>query len=104
MAVKVGKKYIILKWFAATLLFVALLLTAITWYLSVKLKPIVTAELKDLFLKTTDNLYRIEFSAVNTNVLTGISSLTDVKIIPDTAVYQKMIALKNAPITFIMSN
>lgn len=97
MAVKVGKKYIILKWFAATLLFVALLLTAITWYLSVKLKPIVTAELKELVLKTTDHLYRIEFSAVNTNVLTGISSLTDVKIIPDTTVYRKMITLKNAP-------
>ena len=97
MAVEVGKKYIILRWFAAALLCVALLLTAVTWYLSIKLKPIVTAELKELFLKTTDSLYRIEFSAVNTNVLTGISSLTDVKIIPDTAVYHKMIALKNAP-------
>lgn len=97
MVVKVGKKYIILKWFAVALLFVALLLTAVTWYLSVKLKPIVTAELKELVLKATDKLYRIEFSAVNTNVLTGISSLTDVEIIPDTAVYQKMIGLKKAP-------
>lgn len=97
MAVKVGKKYIILKWFAAALLSVALLLTAVTWYLSVKLKPIVTAELKELVLKATDKLYRIEFSAVNTNVLTGFSSLSDVEIIPDTAVYQKMITLKTAP-------
>lgn len=97
MAVNVGKKYIIIKWFAAALLFVAFMLTAITWYFSAKLKPIVTAELKELVLKTTNNLYHIEFSSVNVNVLTGISSLSDVTITPDTAVYRQLIALKQAP-------
>ncbi|TCC97664.1 hypothetical protein [Pedobacter hiemivivus] len=97
MTVNVGKKYIILKWFAAALLFVALILTGITWYFSVKLKPIVTAELKELVLKTTENLYQVDFSAVNVNVLTGISSLSDVTITPDTAVYRQLIALKHAP-------
>lgn len=97
MALEAGKKYMILKWFAAGLLFVAVLLTGFTWYLSVKLKPIITAELKELVLKTTDNLYHIEFSSVNTNVLTGISSLNDVKILPDTVVYNKMIATQHAP-------
>lgn len=97
MVVNVGKKYIILKWFAAALLFVALMLTAVTWYFSVKLKPIVRAELKELVLKTTNNLYQIEFSSVNVNVLTGISSLSDVTITPDTAVYRQLIALKHAP-------
>ena len=97
MSVSVGKKYVILKWFAAALLFVALMLTAITWYLGAKLRPIITAELKDLVLKTTGNLYRIEFSSVSTNVLTGESSLTDVKIIPDTNVYQKLILSRQAP-------
>ncbi|WEK19073.1 MAG: hypothetical protein P0Y49_20055 [Candidatus Pedobacter colombiensis] len=97
MAVNVGKKYMILKWFAAALLFVALILTAITWYYSVKLKPIITAELKELVLKTTNNLYQIEFSSVDANVLTGISSLSNVTITPDTAVYRQLIALKRAP-------
>ncbi|MNJ91635.1 hypothetical protein D3C87_92880 [compost metagenome] len=97
MVVNVGKKYIILKWFAAALLFVAFMLTAVTWYFSVKLKPIVRAELKELVLKTTNNLYQIEFSSVNVNVLTGISSLSDVRITPDTAVYRQLIALKHAP-------
>nr|WP_121274003.1 hypothetical protein [Pedobacter schmidteae] len=97
MAVNVGKKYIVLKWFVAALLFVVVLLSALTWYLGMKLKPVITAEVKELFLKTTDNLYQIEFSNVSINVLTGISSLTNVKIIPDTAVYQRMIATKKAP-------
>lgn len=97
MTVKAGKKYMILRWFAAALLFCALLLTAITWYLSVKLKPIITAELQELVLKSTDNLYRIEFSSVNTNVLTGVSSLNNVEIIPDTNIYRKLIGLKQAP-------
>jgi hypothetical protein len=97
MSIKAGKKYMILRWFAAALLFCALLLTAVTWYLSVKLKPIITAELQELVLKSTDSLYRIEFSSVNTNVLTGISSLNNVKITPDTNIYHKLIALKRAP-------
>ena len=97
MIVEAGKKYMILKWFGAALLFVALFLTAVTWYLSAKLKPIVTSELKELVLKTTDSLYQIEFSSVNVNALTGISSLHDVKIFPDTVVYNKMVATKHAP-------
>lgn len=97
MRVEAGKKYMIMKWFGAALLLVALFLTALTWYLSAKLKPIITAELKELVLKTTDNLYQIEFSSVNVNALTGISSLNDVEILPDTAVYNRMVATKYAP-------
>jgi hypothetical protein len=97
MAVEAGKKYMILRWFAAALLLVGLSLTAFTLYLGAKLKPIFTAKIKELVLETTNNLYRIEFSEVNVNALTGISSLTDVIIIPDTAVYHRMIANRKAP-------
>ena len=97
MAVETGKKYMILKWFGVALLFVALLLTALTWYLSAKLKPIISAELKELVLKTTDNLYQIEFSSVHVNALTGISSLNDVKIFPDSVVYNRMVDTQRAP-------
>lgn len=97
MALGTGKKYMILKWFGAVLLLIVIVLTLFTWYLSIKLKPIITAELKELVLKTTDSLYHIEFSSVNTNVLTGISSLNNVKIFPDTVIYHRMIAGKHAP-------
>ncbi|WP_316817006.1 hypothetical protein [Pedobacter nyackensis] len=97
MAVEAGKKYMILKWFGAGLLFVALLLTGLTLYLGTKLKPIVRKELQEFVLKTTDSLYHIEFSSVSVNVLTGISSLSDVSIVPDTMVYNRMIVTKHAP-------
>ncbi|WP_316812778.1 hypothetical protein [Pedobacter heparinus] len=97
MTLKVSKKFMILKWFGIATLFSALLLAGITWYLSVKLKPILTAEIKELVLESTDSLYRIEFSSIRTNVLTGISALEDVKISPDTTIYHKLIALKKAP-------
>ncbi|ACU02484.1 hypothetical protein [Pedobacter heparinus] len=97
MVLKVSKKYMILKWFAAAILFSALMLGAITWYLSIKLKPILTAEIQELVVKSTDSLYHIEFSSISTNVLTGISALEDVKISPDTNIYHKLINLKRAP-------
>lgn len=97
MALNAEKKYMILKWFAAAMVLSALFLMTLTWYLGVKLKPIVTAELKELVLKTTDQLYRIEFSDVSVNALSGTSSLKDVRILPDTAVYRRMIATQHAP-------
>lgn len=97
MTIKVRQKYLLLKWFAVSLVFCALLLGGLTFYLSIKLKPIITTELKDLVLKATGGLYRIEFSEVNINVLTGISAIKDVEIIPDTNVFNQMILSKRAP-------
>lgn len=54
-------------------------------------------ELKDLVLNSTDSLYRIEFSTVNTNFLLGNASVSNVKIIPDTTIFNKLIKLKRAP-------
>lgn len=70
---------------------------AMSWYLSVKLRPVIMKELKDLVLNSTDSLYRIEFSTVNTNFLLGNASVSDVKIIPDTIIFNKLIKLKRAP-------
>lgn len=77
------------------LLFVAA--DAMSWYLSVKLRPVIMKELKDLVLNSTDSLYRIEFSTVNTNFLLGNASVSNVKIIPDTLIFNKLIKLKRAP-------
>lgn len=77
------------------LLFVAT--DAMSWYLSVKLRPVIMKELKDLVLNSTDSLYHIEFSTVNTNFLLGNASVSNVKIIPDTIIFNKLIKLKRAP-------
>jgi hypothetical protein len=60
-------------------------------------KPILQAQLKDLVLKSTDSLYHIEYSDFDLNITSGNAAVYDFKLIPDTNVYNKLVALKKAP-------
>jgi hypothetical protein len=60
-------------------------------------KPYLQQELKDLVLKTSDSLYHIQYSDFDLNITTGDATLKDFKLIPDTAVYNKLVAMKKAP-------
>jgi hypothetical protein len=83
------KNFRIIKYIAAILLPISIISTAVSWYLSEKLRPSITAELKGLVYTATDSLYRIEFSTIRTNWITGNASLYDVNIIPDTMVLKR---------------
>lgn len=96
MAEKASRK-ILYKWILGILLFVALIVVAVSWYLSAKLKPIIQKELKELVLKSTKGLYKVEFSDLHTNLITGSATLIDINIEPDTAVYKQLIAEQKAP-------
>ena len=63
----------------------------------IKWKPILQRQLKELVLKTSDSLYHIEYSDFDLNLASGNATLYDFKLIPDTAVYNKLVALKKAP-------
>lgn len=97
MTKKVRKSYNALKWILGILFFGILLLSAISWHLGVKIQPIIKIQVREMLLNATDSLYRIEFSDVSTNFLTGSASLSDVSISPDTLVYQKLVLAKRAP-------
>lgn len=97
MVKKSRKAYTVLKWTAGILFLLFALADAASWYLSARLRPLITRELKDLVLNSTDSLYRIEFTRVNTYFLLGNASVSDVKIIPDTNIYNKLVALNRAP-------
>ena len=97
MSGKVRKSYNSLKWVLGILLFGILLLVAMSWYLSVRLQPLIKTQVRAMVLNATDSLYRIEFSDVSTNFITGSAALNDVTITPDTLVYKKLAALKKAP-------
>ncbi|MEJ2882610.1 hypothetical protein WAE59_14650 [Pedobacter sp. GR22-6] len=97
MTRKARKSYNALKWVLGILFSGILLLTAISWYLSVKIQPIIKIQLREMVLNATDSLYRIEFSDVSTNFITGSAALNDVSISPDTLIYQKLAALRKAP-------
>lgn len=62
-----------------------------------KWKPLLQAQLKDLVAKSTDSLYHIEYSDFDLNLTSGNATLTDFKLVPDSAVYQKLLARKKAP-------
>jgi len=91
------KNFRIIKYIAVILLPVSIMSTAISWYLSEKLRPSITAEVKALVYTATDSLYRIEFSTIRTNWITGNASLYDVNIIPDTMVLKRQNARKEGP-------
>lgn len=97
MIKKVRKSYNTLKWVSGIMLFFILLLVVASRHLSSRFQPIIKAQVRDLVLNATDSLYRIEFSDVSTNFITGRASLADVKITPDTNILKKMVGLKHAP-------
>jgi hypothetical protein len=62
-----------------------------------KWKPLLQQQLKDMVLNSSDSLYRIEYSDFDLNLSSGNATLTDFKLIPDSAVYQKLVAQQKAP-------
>ncbi len=60
-------------------------------------KPLLKKELADIVLKSTDSLYHISYSDFDLSISSGNATLKDFKLEPDTAVYNKLVALKKAP-------
>lgn len=94
---KARKTIGLIKWIVIGLFLLFVLADAASWLLAARMRPAITRELKDLVLNSTDSLYSVKFSRVNTNFLFGNASVTDVEIIPDTAIYTKLTRLKRAP-------
>lgn len=97
MIEKSGKRKKILIWTGAIMLILVLGISLTSRYFANKFKPLIKEQIKELVLKSTDSLYHIEFSSIRINLLTANASLTEVKVIPDTQVFKKLIALKKAP-------
>ncbi len=97
MSEKTAKRNKFIKWGIVVFLFVSLSLVGASWYISVKLKPYIRSEITALVNKSTNGLYQVEFTTINTNFITGSASIADVKITPDTNVYKLLVAAKKAP-------
>lgn len=54
-------------------------------------------QLKELVIKSTDSLYHIEYSDFDLNITSGNATLLNFKLIPDTNIYNKLVAHKKAP-------
>lgn len=97
MIEKSRKRKKILIWTGGIILILVLGISLTSRYFANKFKPLIKAQIKELVLRSTDSLYHIEFSSIRINLLTANASLTEVKVIPDTQVFKKLIALKKAP-------
>lgn len=62
-----------------------------------KWKPLLQAQLKEMVLKSSDSLYHIEYSDFDLNLASGNATLSNFRLVPDTVVYQKLVAAQKAP-------
>ncbi|MDB5158974.1 MAG: hypothetical protein JWR50_3681 [Mucilaginibacter sp.] len=96
------RKYTIRKW-PIVILVLIFVIGSSGWYIynryfaGDKWKPLLQAKLKEMILKSTDSLYHIEYSDFDLNLVSGDATLTDFKLVPDSSVYQKLVATKKAP-------
>lgn len=97
-----NRKYTIRIWPIVILVFI-FALGGTGWYLykrfiaGDKWKPLLQAKLKELVLRSSDSLYHIEYSNFDLNLTSGNATLFDFKLVPDTGVYQKLVAAHKAP-------
>ncbi len=74
-----------------------LMLSAATWYLNQRIEPFLHAAIKKAVSQTTDSLYTLDFSKVRINFFTGTARMKDVRLTPDTLVYQRQVKIESAP-------
>lgn len=66
-------------------------------FLARNMRPVLTQKLKDQVVRSSDSLYRITFRTLGLNLYTGSITISDFRLIPDTAVYERLKALHVAP-------
>jgi hypothetical protein len=84
-------------WIGGVLLVIITLLGIGALYLSSKWKPILTTKIKEGVYEGSHHLYRIDFQDIHLNLFSGNVVLDSIKLIPDTAVYNKLKTIKKAP-------
>lgn len=91
------RKYKIWKWIAGILVVLIMIGTGAALYLSAKWKPVLTKKLKDGVYNRSFHLYKLDFTDISFNLLTGSAALHDVSLTPDTAVYNQLRDIRMAP-------
>ncbi|MGV3704863.1 MAG: hypothetical protein ACO1NU_05745 [Arcticibacter sp.] len=85
------------KWILIILLILLMILAGGAWYLSSRWKPLLDTQLKQLVLNSSDSLYRVEYTDLKINLISGKASLKNLKLIPNEDRYKELERLKRAP-------
>lgn len=91
------KTHQFVKWLVIIAACFLLVFGSVSLYMNFRVKPILSRQLKALVLKSTNNLYSIQFTGISVNCLTGDAHLNNVKFFPDTTVLRTLISSKSAP-------
>ncbi|MCX2450499.1 hypothetical protein OQX61_04360 [Pedobacter sp. PLR] len=86
------------KWLSGVLVLIFVLLGAAALYLSARWKPLISEKLKSGIQQGSAGLYVLNFKDIHLNLLTGTASLDEVSLSPDTAVFNQLKAIEQAPI------
>jgi len=85
------------KWIIGIVVVLIAAVLIVGWYYSRNWKPLVEAKLKETVSKATDGLYSLKYDDLDLNITLGNATLKNAELIPDSAVYRKMVLAKEAP-------
>lgn len=85
------------KWIIGIVGAIIILLLGAAWYLSNNYKPILETKLKELIKESSDGLYTLAYDKLDLNVMLGNVTLQNAVLVPDSAVYEQLVAQKKAP-------
>jgi hypothetical protein len=91
------KKHNLVKWIISFFGLLIIILLASAWYFNQRWKPVLTSIIQNTVLTATDSLYKVSFSNIKINILSGGVTIDSIEVIPDLKVYQKLIRQKAAP-------
>ena len=74
----------------SVLLIVIILISGAAVYLNYYWKPILTQRIREAIHRSTDGLYRVEFDNIRVNFISGRLNVSNIRLIPDTLVYERM--------------
>ncbi|WP_443937310.1 hypothetical protein [Pedobacter sp. MW01-1-1] len=86
----IQKRKSLVIWLSAIFGGIILLIGICAIVLSNRFKPILREKIETAVNTGSNHLYTIQFKNLSTNLLTGTLVLTDVRLIPDTAVYSRL--------------
>ncbi len=85
------------KWLLGVVTLLLILFSLGAWYFSRHWKPIVDFHLKELVHTSSHGLYTLKYASMNINPSFGNISLDQVELIPDSAIYSRLVQEKKAP-------
>jgi hypothetical protein len=92
------RKYKLLRWTGGIIAVLIIILAIGAWYVGTKWKPFLTEKIKEGVYEGSQHLYKLDFSDLHLNVLSGSLSLDSLHLRPDTSVYNALRRKKLAPI------